>query len=223
MKAGVVPIVDLYRNTPIGIKSMSDDVIKSMNDELETTREKVRIRKEFATQLEFRLKHALDKMEKNRSELGKLGSSPKGIYLTSNAKLERSEIVERIKKTKKEIIAIAASFQSSEVGSHKSQDVVCSNEVQEVIECKDAGAVKGDLDKKMELLKNISIRSTEDYRGSGIVDEATNIIKHELLNIQEECLSTSELSGSLLKSMKEKLASSSDSSERAARVSESHV
>ena len=195
--------MDIYKNTPTEIKSLADDVITSMNDELEATRERVRIRREYAAKLEIRLKDALDKIEDNKAKLRKLGSSPKGVYLTSNAKLERSEMVERIKKTKQEIIAIAASFKG-ETNSHGSQNIVCSNRVQTILGSKDAGAVKVYLDKKLGLLKNLSIRSTQEYKERGVVDDGDMVSEEELDTIREECSLASELSKSLLKDMKQK-------------------
>ncbi len=209
MKAGIKPSSDLYERSPSELKSMSDGIIESMNGELEITRERVRIRKEYATELELRLKNALDKLEEYKFKLGKIGSGSKGVYLGSNAKLERSEMVERIKKSKKEIISIAASFKG-EASLYETQDFKCSEEVQHLMGSKSAGAVNSYLQERMEKLKKVSIGSTQDYKTRGVVDDATNIAEHELLNLKEEFLLASDLSKHLLKEMREMFAADSD-------------
>jgi hypothetical protein len=61
------------------IQIMAKEQIHLMNDELESTREKVYNRQEYALEMEGRLKAAVEKIEFHKTKIRMLGASPKGI------------------------------------------------------------------------------------------------------------------------------------------------
>ena len=61
---------------------MAKEQIHLMNDDLESTREKVHHRQEYALEMEGRLKAAVEKIEFHKSRLRMLGASPNGMIIT---------------------------------------------------------------------------------------------------------------------------------------------
>lgn len=64
------------------IQAMAKEQIHLMNDELESTREKVHNRQVYALEMEGRLKAAVEKIEFHKSRLRVLGASPNGMVIT---------------------------------------------------------------------------------------------------------------------------------------------
>ena len=60
----------------------------------------VKSKEEYVRALEARLKEAIERIEKHKLSLKKICSGPHGKFLTSQSKLDRSEMIMRIKSTR---------------------------------------------------------------------------------------------------------------------------
>lgn len=180
---------------PGQLKALSLVEIEKMNEEIEGTRERIDRKKAFAAEIEQRLKAALQKIDLHSNQLKKLGSSDKGMYLSSAGKLKRSEMVMKIQS----IRGLQSIISSLSVESDDSTSKII--EPSKI----DAHTFTELLSSSAKHLDSLHIRQPSEYASSGVVDDVEIFSEEQLDSIANECRTAVRSSAILLQKLQDNI------------------